>query len=380
MENSISKIKYFGSNISESEIHRKINIIRENINKYKFYLILAGTDTSQIEGISAAGIDSKSRKITALADAEFLLYGTIKNFKYKLPLLSAGVTPALISNVCANLLGADLIIIPIGVYQKPYFKHLIVENQKLKPANCLTSGKTMTKERVRNLYKKGYSIGQLSKQPIFIAESVPGGTTTAQAILEAYDLKVDELVGSSLLLPPRKLKKEVIKVGLIRANLKSNFNSIDVLSALGDPFQAFAMGLIIGARKSNNNVILAGGSQMIALILLALEHTNFVDKQTFVDQIFIATTGWLANDDSLCRLLKLVALKHDVKLFGFASSLNFNSSKIKELSDYEKGYVKEGVGAGGMSLLANLKGYDNKEIVSKCELIIKQMKEVGQIP
>jgi len=380
MENSISKIKYFGSNISESEIHRKINIIRENINKYKFYLILAGTDTSQIEGISAAGIDSKSRKITALADAEFLLYGTIKNFKYKLPLLSAGVTPALISNVCANLLGADLIIIPIGVHQKPYFKHLIVENQKLKPANCLTSGKTMTKERVRNLYKKGYSIGQLSEQPIFIAESVPGGTTTAQAILEAYDLKVDELVGSSLLLPPRKLKKEVIKVGLIRANLKSNFNSIDVLSALGDPFQAFAMGLIIGARKSNNNVILAGGSQMIALILLALEHTNFVNKQTFVDQIFIATTGWLANDDSLCRLLKLVALKHDVKLFGFASSLNFNSSKIKELSDYEKGYVKEGVGAGGMSLLANLKGYDNKEIVSKCELTIKQMKEVGQIP
>ena len=96
--------------------------------------------------------------------------------------------------------------------------------------------------------------------------------------------------------------------------------------------------------------------------------------------VFARDTRDSGRRKRLCRLLKLVALKHDVKLFGFASSLNFNSSKIKELSDYEKGYVKEGVGAGGMSLLANLKGYDNKEIVSKCELTIKQMKEVGQIP
>ena len=88
-------IKYFGSDISSIEILKKINIIKDNIDSFLFYLIIAGTNTSQISGISAAGIDSNSRKITALADAEFCLLGTIKDYKYKLPILKAGVTPAL---------------------------------------------------------------------------------------------------------------------------------------------------------------------------------------------------------------------------------------------------------------------------------------------
>ena len=43
------------------------------------------------------------------------------------------------------------------------------------------------------------------------------------------------------------------------------------------------------------------------------------------------------------------------------------------------GYVKEGVGAGGMSILANLKGFNNGEIVSMCQLNLEKMKELGQI-
>ena len=55
------------------------------------------------------------------------------------------------------------------------------------------------------------------------------------------------------------------------------------------------------------------------------------------------------------------------------------SSKFKELSDYEIGYVKEGVGAGGMSILAFLKGFSNEEIVSRCQVNLERMKELGQI-
>ena len=197
--------------------------------------------------------------------------------------------------------------------------------------------------------------------------------------MEAFGLDVADLVGSSLLRPPRKLKTEIIKTGLLNANLGSEFSSIDVISALGDPFQAFSMGLLIGARKSKNTVILAGGSQMIAILLLALEFISIAEKQFFSERVFVLTTGWLAYDESLRKLLDKVANKHKVKLFGFASGLNFHSSKIKELRDYEKGYVKEGVGAGGLSLLAYLKGFKYEKIVSECESTIKRMKEVGQI-
>jgi len=379
MEKSKYNIKYFGSDITSSEILKKINIIKNDIDSFLFYLVIAGTHTSQITGISAAGVDSNSRKITALADAEFCLLGTIKDYKYKLPMLKAGVTPALISNVCKVLLGANLIVIPIGVYKRPYFQHKLVEKTYGNPSNCLSTGKTMDKSRVSNLYEKGLSIGLMSNKPIVISESVPGGTTTAQAIMEAFGLNVADLVGSSLLRPPRKLKAEIIKTGLLNANLGNDFNAMDVISALGDPFQAFSMGLLIGARKSKNTVILAGGSQMIAILLLALEFLSLDEKQFFSERVFIITTGWLTYDESLKKLLKKVADKHKVKLFGFASGLNFHSSKIKELRDYEKGYVKEGVGAGGLSLLAYLKGFKYEEIISECESTIKRMKEVGQI-
>ena len=62
-----------------------------------------------------------------------------------------------------------------------------------------------------------------------------------------------------------------------------------------------------------------------------------------------------------------------------ASPLNFKSSKCKQLSDYEIGYVKEGVGAGGMSIFAFLKGFCNEEIVSMCEIYLEKMKSLGQV-
>ena len=237
----------------------------------------------------------------------------------------------------------------------------------------------MTKRRVKDLFERGFNMALKLDKPVFISESVPGGTTTAQAIMEAFGLNVADLVGSSLLNPPRELKKEIISKGIFNANLKKNFNAIDVLAALGDPFQAFSMGLVLGARKNNKTVILAGGSQMITVLLLALEYVNLKDKQNFVDQIFIATTNWLARDNTLNKLLNLVANRHNVNLYGFASCLNFNSSNFKELRDYEIGYVKEGVGAGAMSLLAYLKGFKYEEIVSKCEHTLLRMNKFGQI-
>ena len=114
------------------------------------------------------------------------------------------------------------------------------------------------------------------------------------------------------------------------------------------------MGLLIGARSADQPVILSGGSQMIAVILLALEFLDVKNKDDFVQDVFIATTGWLVKDNSLNDLLNLINERYDVHLLGLASPLNFKSSIFKELTDYELGHVKEGVGAGGISILKKL--------------------------
>ncbi len=372
-------INFFGNGSKTKRELNRINILQKNINNFKIFLVIAGTNTSQIPGISAAGINAKSRRITALADAEFLLKGASKDHKYKLPLLNAGVTPALISHVCSKLINVYPVIVPLGMGVKPEFNHMVVENWDLGPSNCLTTGKSMPKERVINLYKRGLAIGKSSKQPILISESVPGGTTTAQAVMEAYGLSVSNLVGSSLFKAPRDLRRKVVQKGLLNANLKTDFDSFDVVAAVGDPFQAFSMGLLIGARLAKQPVILSGGSQMLAVILLGLEFLGVKKKDNFIEDVFIATTGWLIKDNSLNDLLNLINEKYDVNLLGLASPLNFKSSPYKELKDYEMGHVKEGVGAGGISLLAFLNGFKNDEIVSLCQLNLEKMKGLGQI-
>jgi len=319
-------INFFGNQSNKKRKLNKIEILKKNINNFKIFLVIAGTNTSQIPGISAAGINAKSRRTTALADAEFLLEGASKDHKYKLPLLNAGVTPALISHVCSKLINIYPVIVPLGLGAKPYFNHLVIEDRNLGPSNCLTTGKAMSKERVLNLYEKGLALGKSLKQPVLISESVPGGTTTAQAVMEAFGLQVSNLVGSSLFKAPRELRRQVVKRGLFNANFKSDFDSFDVVAAVGDPFQAFSMGLLIGARLAKQPVILSGGSQMIAVILLVLEFLNEKNKDEFIEDVFIATTGWLVKDNSLNDLVNLINEKYDVKLLGLASPLNFKSS------------------------------------------------------
>ena len=139
------------------------------------------------------------------------------------------------------------------------------------------------------------------------------------------------------------------------------------------------MGLLIGARLANQPVILSGGSQMLAVILLVLELLDAKNKDDFFEDVFIATTSWLVKDNSLGDLLNLINEKYQMNLLGLASPLNFKSSIYKELKDYEIGHVKEGVGAGGISILAFLDGFKNHEIVSLCQQNLEMMKSLGQI-
>ena len=131
MQISYLGIKLFGSNGDQKFFSERVDLLKKEINNFIFYLVIAGTETCQIQGISAAGINPKARRKTALADAEFLLFGTSIDHKYKLPFLNSGVTPALISYVCSKLICASPIVVPLGIKEKPYFSHLLVEDNLL---------------------------------------------------------------------------------------------------------------------------------------------------------------------------------------------------------------------------------------------------------
>ena len=110
-----------------------------------------------------------------------------------------------------------------------------------------------------------------------------------------------------------------------------------------------------------------------------LKFKGLAKPNKLIEDVFIATTGWLVKDNSLNDLLNLINDKYDVNLLGLASPLNFKSSICKELRDYELGHVKEGVGAGGISILAFLNVFKNNEIVSLCQQNLEIMKSLGQI-
>ena len=68
-----SGILAFGKGMLEKNIHERVKRWHENITNFAFFLILAGSQTAEIEGISAAGSTAVSRRYTAVADAELLL-------------------------------------------------------------------------------------------------------------------------------------------------------------------------------------------------------------------------------------------------------------------------------------------------------------------
>ena len=370
-----SGILAFGKGMQEQNIDERVKRWQENIMNTAFFLILAGSQTAEIEGISSAGSTPVSRRYTAIADAELLLRGPKYPKRWPLPPLPAGVSPALISYVASRFLKIKPTVISAGLLQRPSFCHLCLEPEDLGPARCLSSGTAMDIGRVKLLLDGGFKIGKQARKSLLITECVPGGTTTAFAVLSGLGINVKGLISGSHRNPPSELKTKLVKQGLKAAKLKKNPSSIDLMAAVGDPFQPIALGLLMGARESGHDVLLGGGCQMLAVLSLALNEIESESRSQFVEKVLIGTTSWLVDEslsssqtnNSFIHLMNHVAKHFKVKILGLASGYRFNDSNQKVLRDYEIGYVKEGVGAGALSLLAQIKGLNQKEMIKKCD-------------
>jgi NaMN:DMB phosphoribosyltransferase len=134
--------------------------------------------------------------------------------------------------------------------------------------------------------------------------------------------------------------------------------------------QPFLAGLALGAMPSVP-VLLAGGSQMAAVLALIVAVSSERDLPLDLDRIGIATTGWVAHDPT-ADLAGLVTQIADVPVL--ASDLNFGVSRHPPLRRYEQFLVKEGVGAGAAAVVAALHtGANHQRLLAAIERVYEEI-------
>ena len=317
-----------------------------------FVCTVAHTETAEIDGLSGAGATAELRRLTAAADVEALFHGR--------PLCMAGVPsnpggapgPVIITLAGLRLTGAEVVAVDAGLRVKPDAPTTVVADRW---GSSIVTGQAVP--HAADLFAMGLALAPRYTNRadyLVLAESVPGGTTTALSLLCGLGIDAWGRVSSSMPQNAHPLKTVVVKEALAAAGLdgaRSTVSPLDVAAAVGDPMQPFVAGLAIGAMKQRTPVLLAGGSPMAAVLALIVALERSQGRELDPDLIGIATTSWVAHDPT-ADLAGLVADIADVPVF--ASDLNFAESRHVPLRRYEDFLVKEGVGAGAAAVIAAL--------------------------
>ena len=150
---------------------------------------------------------------------------------------------------------------------------------------------------------------------------------------------------------------------------------LQIIAAVGDPMQIVVACMAIAASRSCG-VLLAGGTQMLAVYAVTRAIAQSYNLIWQPEQIIVGTTRWVA-DDATGDTVGLANVVGDVPLIG--TQLSFASSRYEQLRAYEKGFVKEGVGAGGCAIAASLyKHWSQAELLAAIEALATQHQEMSQ--
>jgi uncharacterized protein (TIGR00303 family) len=341
--------------------------------KPTFACVLGFTETALIPGISAAGATPESRQYTAIADAEFLYNGPQPQPQYPLPPLDAGASPVLISRAVIESLHIPLYLFNAGLRVTPSVPTIDLNGV---PARCVSSGYAMDRNTVDRLFQQGWHWGEklATAQPdsyLILSECVVGGTTTALAVLLGLGMDAVGQVNSSHPQCNHAQKLAIATTGLQKADLWKNrtsdsINPFDVVAAVGDPMQIVVAAMTLAASQTVG-VLLAGGTQMLAVYRLIEAIANHDSYKWQPENVVVGTTRWVAEDSSgdtigLAESIGTVPI--------LATQLNFTNARYQQLRAYEQGFVKEGVGAGGCAIAAYLyQGWNSTQLLQAIETL-----------
>jgi NaMN:DMB phosphoribosyltransferase len=357
-------------------------------SKGVFSFCVASTETSDVEGISAAGATAASRRLTPSIDADVLVFGHPRDGEL-IPVSPIGVvSPVVIALSCLKLMKVEPLIIDCGTFRSPLKSNMTAGTLV---AKSVSTGRALPLANVRQLFEAGrrFACEQLTGKPDYLvfSECVPGGTTTALAVLKSLGVEADSLVSSSL--PAANgLRTKVVEKGFAALKRYSDATSKDddarnaddaenantnntnntnntifeeqdpllALAAFGDPMQPFVAGAALYA-ANHIPVILGGGSQMVAVYHLCDRLSSFLNIPFNRENIFVITTKWISDDanSNTRRLSQLLGAPF------FSAAPDFRLSRFAGLQAYEEGHVKEGVGAGALMAAAALHGQLSRE-------------------
>jgi uncharacterized protein (TIGR00303 family) len=314
-----------------------------------FCCVLAHTDTCLIPGLSAAGVSEALRPLTPAADAEVVLLGSPRCLT-TLPSNPLGAPgPAAITRAAVKLGGFSASFAGIGLSVWPEVACARIDGE---PGRSIELGNAVPD--AARLFGVGLQLGRALASAgayVVLGESVPGGTTTALALLLALGYSAEGRVSGSQPGNAHELKTRVARAALASAALAPGDGRADPLGALarlGDPMQPVVAGATIGAASVDTDVLLAGGSQMLAVAALV----NALGGRAALEHVAIGTTRWIVTDPAA----DVIGLARDISptLPILAVNLDFSTSRHTPLHAYERFMVKEGVGAGGACVAALL--------------------------
>ncbi len=312
--------------------------------KFLFSFVISYTETCEIPGITFAGIDRDSIQFTPPADAEYLHYGYCKTID-KIPMTPDGKpTPGLLTKAALESASIPHLTINAGSKihpQLPFMDTGMTFGKNISVQDAMTD--TQVSHAVDYGRIVGRSMASLT-DCLVIGESIPGGTTTALAVLKA--LGFNAKVSSSIPDNPIELKNQIAKSAIERIDSDHPYS---IVAKVGDPMIPFVAGMLSSA-SSVSNVMLAGGTQMAAVLAFASK-IGFNKENTA-----IGTTSYI-TDDSSANFTSIIKEITDIPVISVNPGLQ--NSRYSGLKAFSEGFAKEGVGAGGSIISSMIKTGNN---------------------
>ncbi|AFK18302.1 nicotinate-nucleotide--dimethylbenzimidazole phosphoribosyltransferase [Haloferax mediterranei ATCC 33500] len=301
-------------------------------------LVAGTTQTATIPGISAAGADPSLVGHTPSADAEIIEYGETVRSPVT-PVSPTGCpTPAAITRAVRELTGFDVLTVDAGLVEPTATPTIDVG---ARPGRDIRESEPVP--TAPGAFEAARRMGKaLPEDELVIGETVPGGTTTALAVLRALGETFP--VSSSLPENPTSLKEEVVAEALESSGMEpgSAAHKPELAARyLGDPVLPVVAGLTVGALEADIDVTLGGGTQLLSAAAL-VRHAG-ADGD-----LSLATTSYLAED-----VPELEAAAEALDLDVTVTDPGFEAHPLDR---YAAGEAKEGAGMGGALMLADRMG------------------------
>lgn len=331
--------------------------------KATFLLSASVTKTAEIPNISQAGIPGKLY-LTPTLDAEFLCTKQVRSLEDIAQTPKGVPTPALITRAVHELNAfSNIEILNLGLEVLPEINYFKIHNFDMKQSGRIDDG---AKIDAMEIFQKGLEFAQSYQTKddyVILAESIPAGTTTANATALALDYECEGYFSSSYKNNPSDIKNETITNALKRINSKDDL--FEKLGSLSDNMIIFNAGFILGSRASNLKVILAGGTQMAAVLLVVNSILRSMGGELDSSNIALCTTKWINKDED--SNIKALLEQLDFPINAYASDFDFSLSSHPALKLYDAGEAKEGVGCGGALCYASINGISKIDLTKKIE-------------